>query len=145
MRTGWKLAIFTNFHPEKRSNSNAKQWFQPFGFNHGFNLSVSPHDLTLEEVSQVTYCFKCYAIDDHLVKACTKPQSYRVCSLCSSKQHTYKDCTSTDRKCINCNGAHATMSKSCPSYKVAAAKVSMELPPRKTGTQYPPVQCTRGY
>ena len=107
---------------------------------HGFNLSVSPHDLTLEEVSQVTYCFKCYAIDDHMVKACTKLQSYRVCSLCSSKQHTYKDCTSTDRKCINCNGAHATMSKSCPSYKVAAAKVPMERPLRKTGTQYPPAQ-----
>ena len=87
-----------------------------------FNLSVHPHDLSLEEASKVQYCFKCYALDDHVSKNCGQRQAYKICSLCSSTTHTYKECKSATRKCVNCQGPHATMSRACPKYKEAISR-----------------------
>ena len=42
-----------------------------------------------------------------------------TCLLCLSIDHTFKDCNSRDRECINCDGNHATMSKSYPKLKEA--------------------------
>ena len=86
-----------------------------------FNLSIQPYDLSLEASQNIQYCFKCYAIDDHTSKYCEKEKNYKVCSLCASTSHTYKECDSTVRNCINCGGQHPTMSKSCLKYREAVA------------------------
>ena len=90
-----------------------------------FNLSVSPAKLALEESHQVVYCCKCYELNEHMSKNCRKPQSYTVCSLCASDQHTYKECKSDHKKCLNCEGLHATMAKNCPKYKEVLAQKNM--------------------
>lgn len=41
---------------------------------------------------------------------------YKVCIL-SSKTHTYKDCTSSVRSCVNCNGPHCSMFSGCLARK----------------------------
>ena len=48
---------------------------------------------------------------------CDKDKSYKICSNCSSLGHTYGDCTSSTKKCINCNGPHHAMSPICPRRK----------------------------
>ena len=82
-----------------------------------FNLSISPKFLALEDNPQIFYCYRCYGINNHKSNSCLKPKSYKVCSLCASEEHSHVDCNSTERKCINCDGNHATISKTCPRFK----------------------------
>lgn len=82
-----------------------------------FNLSINPQFLALEECLEGEYCYRCYSINNHKSSSCTKPSDFVICSLCASSMHTYRDCTSNDRKCINCMGKHATMSKACPKLR----------------------------
>ena len=93
-----------------------------------FNLCISPVKLALEESEQISYCYKCYNINSHFSAKCTKSSSYKVCSLCASTDHTYKNCTSTLRKCLNCDDDHATMSRMCPKYKDAKLSNFNSLP-----------------
>lgn len=38
---------------------------------------------------------------------------------CSSGTHSYRDCKSSVKKCVNCGGAHRTFANSCPTCKEA--------------------------
>ena len=106
------------------------------------NLAVNPRSLVLEDSHQITYCYKCYAINDHHSKSCNKPKEFKACSLCGSNQHTFKDCQTTTRKCLNCHGEHSTLSKTCPSFKEAVAVKSCKptvasiVNPSAQGTSY---------
>ena len=84
-------------------------------------LFVNQNFLSLETENEVNYCYRCYEIDSHKANNCPKPREYVVCSNCSGN-HKYKNCHHSVRKCINCSGAHATMSKNCPKYKNAVSK-----------------------
>ena len=88
-----------------------------------FNLVINSLNLSLEESIQAKFCYKCYAINDHTSKHCPKPDSYKCCSTCSARTHTHKECKSNIKKCLNCNGEHLTMAKSCPIYKEAIANI----------------------
>ena len=81
------------------------------------NLYIGPKFLALESNGSVKYCFRCYKMNDHISKNCNKPSIYKACSLCAANDHTYKECSASSRKCLNCNENHATMSKLCPEYK----------------------------
>lgn len=85
-----------------------------------FGLSISPANMSQEEFINILTCFKCYKWNDHATSNCKKDASFVVCSLCSSNQHTYKECQSQVRKCINCSGSHSTISYSCPRRKEIA-------------------------
>lgn len=74
---------------------------------------------------QICYC--CYALDDHVAFSCPKGHEYKICSLCASCEHTYRDCTSSTNSCINCGGSHSTLSQTCPFRR--------ELLRRKSETQ----------
>lgn len=37
---------------------------------------------------------KCYAVEEHLKKECPKSPNYKICSECSSLDHTWKTCNS---------------------------------------------------
>ena len=82
------------------------------------NLSINPSVLSEEEYTHVVYCFRCYGLD-HVVADCKCPPEYKICSNCTSSDHTYRECTASDAaKCINCPGAsHHTMAYSCPKRK----------------------------
>jgi len=61
-------------------------------------------------------CYRCYKYD-HMIKDCKEPETYRACSECSAKDHTYKNCNNITKKCLNCNGDHRTLAAKCQTRK----------------------------
>lgn len=76
--------------------------------------SIPPRNIVADRFVKVTYCFKCYALEDHIARDCPKPSDYKVCSLCSAMDHTFRDCTVDTKCCVNCNGEHSAISFACP-------------------------------
>ena len=81
-----------------------------------FNV-IPPRNISREKFIRIDVCYKCYQLDDHLSAACGKGGDYMVCSICSSPDHTFKNCNSNIKKCINCSGEHSTLAMSCPVRK----------------------------
>ena len=84
-----------------------------------FRLFVPPANIAREEYHQIKTCYRCYKIEDHNTIHCPEPSSFKLCSLCSSKEHSWKQCTSKTKKCSNCDGEHTCLSMSCPVRKNA--------------------------
>jgi len=61
-----------------------------------------------------TRCYQCQ-LYGHTAKAC---KAHVTCPKCAGR-HTYEECDKRQPKCANCNGAHSTAYKGCPSYKTA--------------------------
>ena len=78
---------------------------------------VSPHQISREKFVNVTTCYKCYKLDEHTISSCNKDNAFKICSECSSFDHTYRDCTSSLKKCINCGENHSTLALKCPARK----------------------------
>ena len=55
-------------------------------------------------------CRKCWRLR-HSTQNC---RSLQTCTFCSSTTHTHLQCTSLTPKCINCKGAHESLSPHCP-------------------------------
>ena len=80
--------------------------------NHGirmFDMSFPARMLSAQKpkvinLQRPTFCFRCYAINDHSVRDCPKPPEFTICSECSSTNHSWQNCTSTTKKCLNCSG-----------------------------------------
>ena len=82
-----------------------------------FNLSIPPTNIQQEKFINLLTCYRCYAIEDHQASSCGKSKEHKICSVCAMTGHTYKQCTSSTKKCINCGGAHTTLAMSCPERK----------------------------
>ena len=82
-----------------------------------FNMSIPPHAIKEEEYIPILTCMKCYSIEDHVTSKCPKPKEYKICSECSSLEHTWRECSITKKKCINCKGDHRTLANKCPYRK----------------------------
>ena len=79
-----------------------------------FLLHVPGINFKRDRAEEILTCFRCYALNSHVASKCNKDPSYKVCSTCASPGHTFKNCTSTTKKCINCKGDHHTMSRNVP-------------------------------
>ena len=84
-------------------------------------LSIANHQIEPEQYIPLTVCFKCYAIEDHTTKDCTKDRDYKICSLCATEGHMFYECTAppASHKCILCEGTHSCMAMKCPQRKQA--------------------------
>lgn len=82
-----------------------------------FNMKVPEYNIKKEEYTEITTCMKCYKLDHHYTNKCPEDTNFKVCSECGSKDHTWRDCSGTEKKCINCNGQHRTLSYQCPKRK----------------------------
>ena len=82
-----------------------------------FNFFIPPNNISLEDYIHLTMCYKCYCYNDHNSSNCPKSSEYKICSLCSSTDHTYKQCSAQEKQCINCGGPHSTLAMSCPHRK----------------------------
>jgi len=78
---------------------------------------VSPNNISMDKYIEVNVCYKCYQLDNHRSDSCPKDDGYLICSLCSELGHTFKNCNSSNKKCVNCGNAHNTLSLSCPVRK----------------------------
>lgn len=81
-----------------------------------FNVAISHEQIEKEIFVNVQMCFTCYRMEQHLTKECPN-KDLMVCSECSGTDHRYNACVSHDKKCLNCNGPHRTMSMACPIKK----------------------------
>jgi len=82
-----------------------------------FNLFISPTDIKQEEFYNIKTCYRCYLLDAHYTKDCPEPETYIICSNCSELGHTFRECSATNKRCINCNKPHSTLSFSCSRRK----------------------------
>jgi hypothetical protein len=101
-----------------------------------FNLSVPSWQLSADVYDQVTFCYRCYAINSHTVRDCDKPSDYVICSTCSSADHTHKNCEANIKKCINCAEAHHTLAYSCAKRKEAIKQDKEQQVRQKQGATY---------
>lgn len=103
-------------------------------------ISVSPDVIVKDIFIDVLVCYRCYRLDHHRAAQCPKDSSYKVCSQCAQTGHTHKECTSTAKQCLNCNGNHSSIAYNCPKRKdierekrTAASKQTTQ-PGNVTGT-----------
>lgn len=81
-----------------------------------FHVAITPDQIEREEYINVQMCFCCYKLEDHTTKECPDLGN-KICSECSQPGHIFNECSSTTKKCINCEGPHRTMSMACPEKK----------------------------
>ena len=54
-----------------------------------------------------------------LIANCSKERNYVICSNCSSNTHTWRNCNSDVKQCVNCGENHSCLSYVCPRRKEA--------------------------
>ena len=72
-----------------------------------FYTRISPHQIKREEYISLQLCFKCYKYESHNTQECPEGEI----------KHTFKECNSEIKKCVNCSGLHRTMVMACPYKK----------------------------
>ena len=82
-----------------------------------FMLHISSFDIQREEYVEVKTCYKCFSLNSHFTHECQKEPDYLICSKCADTGHSFRSCTATQKKCINCLMPHPTLSYSCPKRK----------------------------
>lgn len=101
-----------------------------------FNTRITQHQCEREVFTYLQTCFRCYKIESHNTNECK--QDFVICSECGERGHTFKACTSSNKKCINCpegNNDHRTMAMKCPVRKAAIAAKNKEKQNQKTVTE----------
>lgn len=87
-----------------------------------FFTKISPSQCEPEEFTHLLICYKCYEYESHSTKDCKL--GYDVCSECSQRGHTYRECPSPDKRCLNCppdQNDHRTLAAKCPFRKCTIA------------------------
>ena len=80
-----------------------------------YNQSVPPTNIEKETFVKLDICYRCYSYQ-HRTTQCPTPNMV-VCSECADNTHTYRECNSNRKKCINCGGDHRTFAARCPTRK----------------------------
>lgn len=82
-----------------------------------FSMSIPATQIKQEVYHNIQTCFRCYALEDHFSSQCPKPKDYKVCSECAQEGHTWKECSSNEKKCLNCEENHRTLAAKCSKRK----------------------------
>ena len=84
-----------------------------------FKMFIPQYMIAPDKYISLVTCFKCYELEDHTSRNCPKSTDFKICSSCSSTSHTWKDCSSPQKKCLLCSGTHNALSSMCPERKKA--------------------------
>lgn len=76
----------------------------PYVYGYGSRFKVEHY------VFPVTQCYACWKFG-HLTRTC--PEKRVICPKCGEK---HPNCETTEFRCVNCKGEHASFDKSCPMY-----------------------------
>lgn len=82
-----------------------------------YSMRIPHYDIKQDKFHNITTCFKCYMLEDHYTNQCPKNDSYKLCSECGELGHIWRDCTSEQKSCPNCQGDHNAMAMKCPQRK----------------------------
>jgi len=80
-----------------------------------YNQSVPSTNTEKEIFIRLNPCFVCYSYK-HQSANCPNP-NLKKCSECAGDGHTYKECKSEAKKCLNCGDDHRTLAARCPVRK----------------------------
>lgn len=83
-----------------------------------FSMRIPSYNIVQDKFHNVNTCLRCYALEDHHTSNCTKGKDYKICSECSRKGHTWRDCDGDEKTCINCEGNHSTMARKSQCYVI---------------------------
>ncbi|MPC77104.1 hypothetical protein E2C01_071549 [Portunus trituberculatus] len=97
-----------------------------------FNMSVPPNQIRQEIYIPIISCNRCYVVESHTTNQCPQPATYKRCSECASGDHTFRDCPTQDKKCINCGGPHSARAMRCPIRKEALREKEEQLRKNRT-------------
>ncbi|KAF2356409.1 hypothetical protein FHG87_012832 [Trinorchestia longiramus] len=64
------------------------------------HVIIAPSQIQQEKCIVILICFNCYKMEQHATKDCSTP-NLTICSECTGN-HTYKNCSSSIKKCLNC-------------------------------------------
>lgn len=81
---------------------------------------------------------RCYDYN-HVKKDCPKPDTFVICSNCSSPDHNYQNCHSALFKCITCSENHPTLASRCPTRRAMVKNKAKQLRDQsrvRSGTSY---------
>ena len=73
---------------------------------------IAASQIERETYVSLQLCFKCYKYEEHPTAECPEG-NVTWCSECSSKEHTFRECKSNEKRCLNCHGPHRTMAMAC--------------------------------
>lgn len=82
-----------------------------------FSMKIPKYDIKQDEHVGIMTCMKCYKMEDHSTAQCNQDGNFKVCSECSSSNHTWRECDAREKKCISCDGPHSTLAARCPRRK----------------------------
>ena len=97
-------------------------------------LAYLPDLIHKEEAIPFNQCYKCFEFG-HETKYCTSPKAY--CSKCAGA-HNFRDCKSSYRKCILCEGNHLAVSFQCPKRKEYIQKLNEDRREQRKKMQQQP-------
>ena len=102
-----------------------------------FSMRVSPDQVKRDVFIPLLTCFTCFRFEDHPTHQCPDKGGEVKCSECAGAGHSWRECRSEAKKCINCGGPHRTLAMACPVKKraIEAKKREMERvgPPTSVG------------
>lgn len=87
-----------------------------------FQMRVSHYNIKKEEYIPIQVCYRCYKIEDHPTHLCPQDKNFTACSECASTQHTWSQCPSQTKRCLNCGEEHRTLAFKCPKRKQIIAE-----------------------
>lgn len=79
-----------------------------------FLMSLPPHQMEQDKFIEIKTCYRCYKVEDHFTSDCPKPKEFKICSECGEEGHYWKECASSNKKCVNCQEDHRTLAMRCP-------------------------------
>ena len=100
-----------------------------------YNQSVPPTNVDREIFVYLSICYKCYQYS-HATEDCPTPD-VELCSECAAQNHTYRECRSTIKKCLNCRGDHRTFAARCPMRKKLIREKTKEIRERSRSRSRP--------
>lgn len=92
-----------------------------------FSMRIPSHDIKQDEHINIMTCMRCYKMEEHSTAQCDQDRNYKICSECSSPNHTWRECDAGENKrCISCQGQHSTLAMGCPTRKEIVNKKRKE-------------------
>lgn len=83
-----------------------------------FSLSVPPGQMRVEIYTPLMACDRCHAVENHTTSQCPEPADRKICSECASTEHTFRECGSETKFCVNCKEhGHSARAMRCPIRK----------------------------
>lgn len=80
-------------------------------------MRIPSYDIKQDEFINILTSMRCYKMEDHSTAQCDQEQTFKMCSECGSSSRVWRECTASEKKCINCEGSQSVLATRCPKRK----------------------------